>query len=233
MMVVDMMVVDIDKIYCICMEDRPQKKANLLRQLNYHFPEWNPEVFNAINTRHLKNHHIGCGLSHRRIIDTAKKKNYKNVLVFEEDAVFHKDFRNLFLRNLKDLDKVDWDILYLGACVWDPRPPKKPRTFPRVPNCKYLEVLTKSTCTQALIYNSSCYDYILESIPDNINEMQTWCKKHAAIDQWLMYFMQGAGSVRNGNRKFNCSITSPRLCSQPFLIGDRKQDNPAVFNIKL
>ena len=137
------------------------------------------------------------------------------------------------MRNLKELDKVDWDILYLGACVWNPRPPKKPRVFPRAPNCQFLEALTKSTCTQALMYNSSCYDYILKSIPDNMDEMQVWCKKHAAIDQWLMYKMQGVGSVREGNRKFNCYITRPRLCSQPFLVGDHKQDKPIDFCDKL
>ena len=65
-----------DKIYCICMEDRPKKKENLLRQLNDHFPAWDPEVFNAINTRYLKNHHIGCALSHRAVISKRKVFNY-------------------------------------------------------------------------------------------------------------------------------------------------------------
>lgn len=65
---------DIDKIYCICMEDRPSKKEKLFYDLRSHFPEWSPSLFKAISTRHLGNHHIGCGLSHRSIIDTAKKK---------------------------------------------------------------------------------------------------------------------------------------------------------------
>ena len=78
------------------MEDRPKKKQNLLRQLNDHFPAWDPEVFNAINTRYLKNHYIGCTLSHRAVIQDAKDKKYKNILVFEEDAILHKNFKELF-----------------------------------------------------------------------------------------------------------------------------------------
>ena len=69
-----------DKVYCICLEDRPKKKAKLLEQLKHHLPEYKPEVFNAINTRHLENHHIGCALSHRSIIQEAKNKKYKNIL---------------------------------------------------------------------------------------------------------------------------------------------------------
>jgi GR25 family glycosyltransferase involved in LPS biosynthesis len=225
--------VNIDKIYCICMEDRPAKKENLLRQLNYHFPLWDPEVFNAINTRYLNNHHIGCALSHRSVIQEARDKKYKNILVLEEDARLHKNFKDLFNKNLNELRNAPWDILYLGACVWDPKPPKKPRTFESVQNCDYLKILTRSTCTQGLAYNNTCYDYILKSLPSSIEEMTGWCKEHRALDQWLMYKMQGIGSVKEGKRKFNCYITSPRVCSQPFLVGNHKQDKPRDFCDKL
>ena len=211
------------------MPNRLQKKQNLLRQLNLHFPEWSPEVFNAINTKQLKNHHIGCALSHRTVIQEAKDKKYKNILVFEEDALLRKNFRELFLQNIKELAYTPWDILYLGSCVWEPKPPKKPRTFESAPNCDYLKFLTRSTCTHSLAYNNSCYNYILNSWPDNIDDMQKWCKKHKALDQWLMHKMQGIGSVKDGYRKFSCLTTTPRLCSQPFLVGDNKQDDPKMF----
>jgi len=212
------------------MEDRPKKKENLLRQLNHHFPECLPEVFNAISTRHLKNHHIGCALSHRAVIQEAKNRKYKNILVFEEDAVLHKNFKNHLIENVQELKFVPWDILYLGACVWNPKPPKKPRTFESVKNCDRLKILTRSTCTQALAYNHTCYDYILNSLPNTIEKMDEWRKEHSAIDQWFMYKMQGVGSVKDGNRKFNCYITEPRICSQPFLIGKHKQDSIKDFN---
>ncbi len=213
------------------MEDRPQKKEKLLQQINHHFPNCDLEIFNAISTRHLKNHHIGCALSHRSVIQEAKDRKYKNILVFEEDAVLHKNFKELFSKNLNELKNTPWDILYLGACVWNPKPPKKPRTFESAQNCDYLKKLTRSTCTQGLAYNNSCYNYILNSLPSDIEGMTNWCKKHKAIDQWLMYKMQGIGSIKEGKRKFNCYITTPRICSQPFLVGDEKQDKRENFKI--
>ncbi len=212
------------------MEDRPKKKDKLLEQLNHHLPEYKPEVFKAINTRYLKNHYIGCTLSHRSVIQDAKDKKYKNILVFEEDAILHKNFKELFSKNLNELKDTPWDILYLGACIWNPKPPKKPRTFESVQNCDYLKILTRSTCTQGLAYNNTCYDYILNSWPSDIEGMANWCKEYKAIDQWLMYKMQGIGSIKEGKRKFNCYITEPRLCSQPFLIGENNQDSIKDFN---
>ena len=218
-----------DKVFCICMADRPKKQEKLLAQLKHFYPDLTPRVFEAISTRHLKNHFIGCTLSHRAVIQEAKERGYKNILVFEEDAMFRRDFKNLLKKNTQELVNASWDILYLGACVWNPKPPNPPRTFDPVEGCEHLKILTGSTCTQALAYNNTCYDYILESWPDNIDEMSQWCKKHAALDQWLMYKMQGGGSTKKGRRKFNCYITNPRLCSQPFLVGGNKQDPPKLF----
>lgn len=211
-----------DKVYCLCMADRPKQKERLLKQLKHFYPDLTPRIFNAISTRHLKNHHIGCALSHRAIIQEAKDNGHKNVLVFEEDAVFHKDFKNLLAKNIRELSSVNWDVFYLGACIWETRPPKPKRVFANAKNCQNLKILTRSTCTQALAYNHTCYDHLLESIPSTMGVMQQWCKKHAAIDQWLMYHMQGSDN-------FNCYITEPRICSQPFLMGPNKQDKPQDF----
>ncbi len=93
-----------DKVYCICMKDRPKKKENLFRQLAHHFPEWDPALFKAIDTRHLKNHFVGCTLSHRSVIHEAKQRGYNNILVFEEDAILRQNFRELFIKNIKDQD---------------------------------------------------------------------------------------------------------------------------------
>ena len=220
-----------DKIYCICMDDRPKKKKKLLSQLNKAFPQYDPIVFPAINTRDLGNHHIGCALSHREVINKARCAGHKNILVFEEDAILHKDFQPLFDKNINELKSTPWDILYLGACVWNPKPPKKSRTFESARGCDYLKFLTRSTCTHGLAYNQNCYNYILNHLPDNKKDMKDWCKRHAAIDQWLMYKMQGIGSVKEGKRKFHCLITEPRICSQRFLIGPNKQDSLTDFPI--
>ena len=201
----------------------------LLQQLRKHFPHLDPQVFRAVNTRHIRHHHTGCALSHRMVIQDAKARGHRHILVFEEDARLHNNFKQLLKANIGELKKVNWDILYLGACVWNPKPPKPPRAFNLAAGCELLKIPTRCTCTHGIAYHENCYDYILDSIPQNISDTREWCGRHAAIDQWFMYKMQGNGSVRDGHRKFNCYMTEPRICSQPFLIGENKQDNPKSF----
>ena len=56
---------------------------------------------------------IGCGLSHLFIWQDAVKKNYKNILVLEDDVYFSDDF-NKYLENVMEELPKDYDILYLG-----------------------------------------------------------------------------------------------------------------------
>jgi glycosyl transferase family 25 len=58
---------------------------------------------------------IGCGLSHLFIWQDAVEKNYKNILVLEDDVHFTYDF-NKYYKNIIDevLNDYDYDILYLG-----------------------------------------------------------------------------------------------------------------------
>jgi GR25 family glycosyltransferase involved in LPS biosynthesis len=56
---------------------------------------------------------IGCGLSHLFIWEDAIKKNYKNILVLEDDVYFTDDFKEYFINVIKEVPD-DYDILYLG-----------------------------------------------------------------------------------------------------------------------
>ena len=58
---------------------------------------------------------IGCGLSHLFVWQDAIKKNYKNILVLEDDVYFTDDF-NEYLDNIMEELPKDYDILYLGYC---------------------------------------------------------------------------------------------------------------------
>jgi GR25 family glycosyltransferase involved in LPS biosynthesis len=57
----------------------------------------------------------GCALSHKSIWDLMIKNNYKNVLVFEDDAVIDDNFDRNFQDVWNHLPK-DFDIIYFG-CV--------------------------------------------------------------------------------------------------------------------
>ena len=56
---------------------------------------------------------IGCGLSHLFIWQDAIQKNYKNILVFEDDIYFSPNF-NEYVKNVMEELPKDYDILYLG-----------------------------------------------------------------------------------------------------------------------
>ena len=63
---------------------------------------------------HLKNTgELGCILSHLRLIQIAKKNNYKNILILEDDILLHKFFDRLLFKIEKVPD--NYDILYLGC----------------------------------------------------------------------------------------------------------------------
>ena len=59
---------------------------------------------------------LGCLLSHINIMKDAIEKGYENIMVFEDDAIFNKDFHNIFYNTYKSiLDKEkEFDLLYLG-----------------------------------------------------------------------------------------------------------------------
>ena len=56
---------------------------------------------------------IGCGLSHLFIWKDAINKNYKNILVLEDDITFTDNFNEYFLNVINEVPE-DYDILYLG-----------------------------------------------------------------------------------------------------------------------
>jgi GR25 family glycosyltransferase involved in LPS biosynthesis len=61
---------------------------------------------------------VGCLLAHNKIIIDAMRKNYKNILILEDDVYFHKNFFNEIEDIMKNIPKK-WDLLYLGAVQKD------------------------------------------------------------------------------------------------------------------
>lgn len=56
---------------------------------------------------------LGCALSHYLIYDECKKAN-KPYLIFEDDIEIIDDFDNQLTNLIKDLETIDYDIVYLG-----------------------------------------------------------------------------------------------------------------------
>lgn len=95
--------------------------------------------------------------SHKNIIQIAKDRNYKNVLVLEDDALFHNNdiAISIIEKSLDELSKIeDWDVFFLGANLHD----------------KELNLqsdhLVKCDCcisSHAYILNGKCFDKVLSN----------------------------------------------------------------------
>jgi GR25 family glycosyltransferase involved in LPS biosynthesis len=121
----------IDKIYVINLKkncDRLKvfmkraKKANIqVERFDAIYGKDLPENHPYIHKYFVKNHNlnpgqIGCALSHIKIWEDAIKNNYKNIIVFEDDAVIPKDFWNKFNKSYNELP-ANYDMLLLGCCT--------------------------------------------------------------------------------------------------------------------
>jgi GR25 family glycosyltransferase involved in LPS biosynthesis len=58
---------------------------------------------------------VGLILTYINILEDAMKKNYENILIFEDDICFHKDFSNMLNNAAKDIDFSKADSIWLGA----------------------------------------------------------------------------------------------------------------------
>jgi glycosyl transferase family 25 len=74
----------IDKIFYINLKTRPDRKAEIEQDLQNFGLE--AERFEAIHTPDFGIY--GCGLSHLAVLKLAKERNYRNVLILEDDFEF-------------------------------------------------------------------------------------------------------------------------------------------------
>lgn len=159
--------------------------------------------FSAVETP--ESHHIGCALSHRRIVERAKQQGLQNVLIFEDDAVFLDETLPALGRSVEELKRLPWQVFHLGGHKWQHR-------FPKAPGCRFLEnPCTELTCSHAVAYHHSVYQKILDDLPDEKIAMRQWLSTYGGIDQYL----------RGIDGRY---LASPVVSSQPPLLA---QEDPA------
>jgi GR25 family glycosyltransferase involved in LPS biosynthesis len=103
----------IDGIFYINLDARKDRREEIeeeLKDINIPY-----ERFPAIKTSPGI---IGCGQSHSAVLKEAKKRGYKNVLVFEDDFTFlvtKEEFKTLLEKAIEEVP--DYDILMLGYAM--------------------------------------------------------------------------------------------------------------------
>jgi len=57
---------------------------------------------------------LGCALSHKKICEMCVEENNKPYLIFEDDIILYDNFDNHLLDLMNELEKIQYDIVYLG-----------------------------------------------------------------------------------------------------------------------
>ena len=201
-----------DAIYCINVDNAAGRWATMQERFERIGIADRVRRFPAIETPAC--HHLGCTLSHRRIVQLARDQGLDNVLVFEDDAIFLEGTAWCLRQSLAELADRPWDLLYLGGCRWG-------QPSPRAAGCEHLEVPDVITCSHALAYHHTVYDQILADLPATVAEMAVWRTAHHTIDQYL------TTSLRD-RRRF---LAAPALATQAGIRGDEDERYRDAFTI--
>ena len=103
----------IDRIIYINLEERKDRNDHVINELaKIGVPSEKIERFDAI--KHQKGY-IGCSLSHIKTMELAIQRNYKNIMVIEDDIVF-KD-KNFFIQISDEIIKENFDVFLLGVNI--------------------------------------------------------------------------------------------------------------------
>jgi GR25 family glycosyltransferase involved in LPS biosynthesis len=113
-----MLIEDFDKIFCINLEKRKDRKS----QCDEIFDRYNLQVeyvkafdgSQIVDTKGLKPGAAGCCMSHQYIYKKMKENNYKSILILEDDVEFHTNFKKLFNEYYKYVPE-NWNLLFFGG----------------------------------------------------------------------------------------------------------------------
>lgn len=185
----------IDKIIYINLEKRIDRKEHIeneLKKFNLSF-----ERFNAFETKRFGI--VGCGYSHLGVLKKAKKMNYKNILILEDDFIFlvNKEEFETELTNFFNLN-IHYDVLFLSYGLI------RHETL----NNGIVNRVLESSSASGYIVHHSYYDKLIElyewAIPLLKKTRMHWIFANDQIwkdfqkkDQWL-YFIKRIGKQMDG-----------------------------------
>jgi hypothetical protein len=201
-----------DAIYCINLDSAVDRWQTVMTRFEKVGIASRIRRFSAIDTP--ANHHVGCGLSHRAILEEARRQNLQNVLVFEDDVILTSDAPARLEIALDELRALDWEMLYLGACRWEHK-------FPLAEGCTSLERAGPVTSCHAIAYHESTYHRLLAEIPSDVQSMETWLRTYHGIDQYYAFSIT--------ERKFLvCPVIATQACLLPYEEPDVSQRIPSL-----
>lgn len=125
----------------------------------------------------------GCTLSHRNALRLALSRNWKHILILEDDARLSSDLNGPageILAAQLTMRTGQTGICYLGYT--SPRGPS--RLLRPLDGTHALYELRGASTTHAYIVDSSLYQPLLDRLPQTDESVWSWVACHTAIDRW-------------------------------------------------
>jgi GR25 family glycosyltransferase involved in LPS biosynthesis len=146
---------NIDKIIYINLNKRPDRREEIEKELNnYNLPF---ERFEAIEKSMGI---LGCLMSHLEVLKIARERQYKNVLIFEDDFQFtiSKEKVEEQLSSLFD-NNIEFDVCFLVNATFQ---------VEDIENYPFIKRTTHSTTAAAYIVNQHYYNTLIELYEENV-----------------------------------------------------------------
>ena len=164
--------------FVVNLERRPDRLESVKKEMEY--IGWDYEIFKAIDT----NSHVGLTKTTLEIIKIAKERNYKRVMVIEDDIDFM-PYSKMFLNKLESqYDDIDFGIFNLSPSL--DRPINKSDKYDLLLDMTNLpskqEHHRDIYATNMIIYDRSIYDVIFD-IQNNPSPF------YYPIDEFLFKFV--------------------------------------------
>lgn len=171
-----------ERVFVVSLAKRADRREQFTTSLRRAGFTWNVETFDAFNGSRLAVPSpfegvpaaaFGCWLSHLYILTMAANKDWKNVLIFEDDALFTDDAAETLDAALDELPD-DWDQFYLGFQPWNTKLVKPEVISPHVWR------VGDANRTHAYAFNRRGYKTFLKHLYE-------WHKKPRGfhVDHWL------------------------------------------------
>jgi len=95
---------------------------------------------------------ISCTYSHFEMIKEAKRRGWKNCVIFEDDCVFEDGFVDKVKKCIEELKNKEWDLFYMGG---------EPNGWCDIVGDSLAKCTAGMYATHAYVINESFYDKVL------------------------------------------------------------------------
>jgi len=193
-----------DEAWCINLDHRTDRWENVQKEFSKVGLLDKIQRFSAI--KHDKGT-IGLILSNLKLIEMAKEKKLKNILIFEDDVHFINDTLTILEKSIEQIENLKWWLFYLGANTHTPL-----QLISKLkPNILQLQ---NAFATQSVAYSNLTYDLFIKQFSkfENLNTIES----SDFIDVWL---------CNNFQKKNLCLVTNPIITTQSTSYSDIEKRN--------